>query len=310
MAKILVTGGAGYIGSILVSDLLAEGHQVVVYDNFMYKQNSLSHLVINGNLEIVVGDIRDESSLSQVINKCDFIVPLAAIVGAPACNRDAFAAKSINLDAAIRLIQLTHSSQKIIMPTTNSAYGTTIQGTITDEESNLNPISSYARHKVQVEAELLTRQNVVSLRLATVFGMSPRMRLDLLVNDMVYKALTDKSVVLFESHFVRNFVHIRDISRVIRWAISTNFSDAQVYNVGLTSANLSKKDLCSRIQKYIPEFTFLDSSYGMDPDQRNYFVSNEKIEKAGFKFEHDLDMGIIELIKGLVPLKNSIYTNV
>jgi len=310
MSKVLVTGGAGYIGSILVQDLLDDGHSVTVVDNFMYRQNSLSHLISNENLEVTVGDIRDLDLMrAQLLGK-DVVIPLAAIVGAPACNRDPFAADSINLRAAIDLIQACDPSQLIVMPTTNSAYGTTKPGTVTTEESQLNPISSYARHKVEVEECLLNHSKAISFRLATVFGMAPRMRLDLLVNDLVNRAINDRSVVLFEPNFIRNYVHVRDVSSAIRWAMNLKISDPEIFNVGLTEANLTKLELCTLIAEYLPGFDFVVSDFGKDPDQRNYFVSNEKIERAGFKFEHTLDSGIRELIRGLRPLRNQVYGNV
>jgi nucleoside-diphosphate-sugar epimerase len=310
MSTVLVTGGAGYIGSILVPELLRDGHKVTVIDNFLYKQNSLAASVIDPNLEIVVGDVRDQNTMSKLISKHDVIVPLAAIVGAPACNRDATAAESINRTAAISLIDSTSNDQLIIMPTTNSSYGTTPLGQVTTEASPLNPISTYALHKAQVEQHLLDKGNGVSFRLATVFGMSPRMRLDLLVNDMCYRAITDKSVILFEANFVRNYVHVRDVSRGIQWALSNHEAKAEIFNFGLSDANLSKRDLCLKIQQFTPEFTFVENEFGKDPDQRNYIVSNEKIESFGFKFKFDLDTGLRELLKGLIMLKNSVYANV
>lgn len=310
VAKILVTGGAGYIGSILVPDLLLEGHQVTVVDNFMYRQNSLAGSFIDPNFSVKVGDIRDKDLMKSLISIHDVVIPLAAIVGAPACNRDATAAESTNLNAAKTLIDLTSKSQLIIMPTTNSSYGTTKSGEVSTEESALNPISTYAKHKVEVEEYLLEKSNCISFRLATVFGMSPRMRLDLLVNDMCYRALNDRAVMLFEPDFVRNYVHVRDVSRVLRWAISAESQIGQVFNFGLSEANLSKRSLCEEIKKFVPEFTFLEANFGSDPDQRNYIVSNKKIEDAGFVFEYGLSRGLREVIAGLRTLKNSNYGNI
>jgi len=309
MDRVLVTGGAGYIGSILVSDLLSDGYKVTVVDNFMYKQNSLASSCINQNLEIVNGDIRDKSLVENLIANHDVIIPLAAIVGAPACNKDATAAKSTNLDAALNLISLTSKNQKIIMPTTNSAYGTTKLGEVSTESSPLNPISSYAKHKVEVEQLLMEKPLSVSFRLATVFGMSPRMRLDLLVNDLCYRAIHERSVVLFEAHYVRNYVHVRDVSRVLRWAISSERASGEIFNFGLSEANLSKRMLCEAIQRHLPDFVFVEAEFGSDPDQRNYTVSNAKIESVGFEFEYGLDRGLRELIKGLKTLRNSNYAN-
>jgi nucleoside-diphosphate-sugar epimerase len=308
--RVLVTGGAGYLGSILIPDLLSDGYSVTVLDNFMYRQNSLAAACINPNLNIVVGDIRDRTLMKKLVSSHDVVIPLAAIVGAPACNRDVTAAESINLHAALNLIEISSKDQQIIMPTTNSAYGTTKPGEISFETSKLNPISSYAKHKVEVESALMENSLNVSFRLATVFGMSPRMRLDLLVNDLCYRAIHEKSVVLFEADFVRNYVHVRDVSRVLRWAIGSEVASGEVFNFGLTEANLSKKDLCAAIQKHLPSFIFLEAEFGKDPDQRNYIVSNSKIESTGFIFEYGLNRGLEELIKGLVSLKNSIYSNV
>jgi nucleoside-diphosphate-sugar epimerase len=309
VAKVLVTGGAGYIGSILVPDLLADGHEVTVLDNFMYKQNSLASSCIHPNLKLVIGDIRDKALVKNLVGVNEVIIPLAAIVGAPACNRDATAAESINLEAALNLISIASKDQKIVMPTTNSAYGTTKPGEVSTETSALNPISSYAKHKVEVEAALMEKPLNASFRLATVFGMSPRMRLDLLVNDLCYRAIHEHSVVLFEAGFVRNYVHVRDVSRVLRWAIDSDVASGEIYNFGLTEANLSKRMLCAAIQRHVPSFAYVEAEFGKDPDQRNYTVSNSKIESAGFVFEFGLDRGLIELVKGLSGLKNTVYTN-
>ena len=309
MTKVLVTGGAGYIGSVLIPELLSDGHEVTVLDNFMYKQNSLALSCVHPNLEIVIGDIRDKSLVKRLVAEHDAIIPLAAIVGAPACNRDVTAAESTNLDAALYLISIASSQQKIVMPTTNSAYGTTKSGEVSSETSPLNPISSYAKHKVEVEAKLMEQPLNTSFRLATVFGMSPRMRLDLLVNDLCYRAIHERSVVLFEANFVRNYVHVRDVSRVLRWAIDSEKCSGEIFNFGLTEANLSKKMLCEAIQQHVPSFVFVEAEFGKDPDQRNYTVSNAKIEEAGFLFEYGLDLGLLELVKGLRTLRNSQYSN-
>ena len=309
MANVLVTGGAGYIGSVLVPDLLSDGHEVTVLDNFMYKQNSLASSCIHPHLKMVVGDIRDKALIKRLVAENEIIFPLAAIVGAPACNRDATAAESINLDAALNLISVASKDQKIVMPTTNSAYGTTKPGEVSSETSELNPISSYAKHKAEVEVALMEHPQNISFRLATVFGMSPRMRLDLLVNDLCYRAIHERSVVLFEADFIRNYVHVRDVSRVLRWAIESDKATGEIFNFGLTEANLSKRMLCEAIQRHVPSFVFVEAEFGKDPDQRNYTVSNSKIESTGFTFEYGLDRGLTELIKGLATLKNSQYSN-
>lgn len=310
MAKILVTGGGGYIGSVLVPSLLDAGHEVHVVDSFMYKENSLALSMDDPGLSISVSDVRDADRMKDAVAQADVLVPLAAIVGAPACARDTTAAESINLAAPLALFGMVGSGQRVIMPTTNSAYGTTAPGQVCTEDAELNPISLYAQHKVEVEAELMHLPGATSFRLATVFGMSPRMRLDLLVNDLTNRALVDRSVVLFEADFVRNYVHVRDVSRAIMWAIDNpDVVRGQVFNVGLTEANLSKRQLCEAIQQHVPGFMFTEAAAGRDPDQRNYIVSNEKIESAGFSFQMGLHRGLAELVKGLPTLSSKRYTN-
>lgn len=309
--KILVTGGAGYIGSILIPILLEKGYHVTAFDNFMYKQNSLNHVCYHDNFEIVRGDIRDQDALTPLLAEADCVIPLAALVGAPLCKKDPFTATAVNRDATIDLIKHLSPSQMIIMPTTNSAYGTGDENNFCTEETPLNPISQYAAEKVEVEQELMGLPNAISFRLATVFGMSPRMRTDLLVNDFVYRAVYDRSVLLFESHFKRNYVHVRDVSKAFIHAI-THFDSmkGEIYNVGLSDANLSKKELCEKIQEQLPGFTCVEAPIGKDPDQRNYIVSNEKLENTGFSPDYSLERGIRELIKGFAMIKNSIYANV
>ena len=309
--NILVTGGAGYIGSILVPDLLSQGHTVTVLDNFMFKQSSLNHICAHKNFHIVNGDIRKEEVIKPLLKQADVVIPLAALVGAPLCNKDDIAASSTNYHAIGMMLQNVHKSQIILMPTTNSAYGSGDENNFCTEETPLNPISSYAIAKVAVEQELMKHENAVSFRLATVFGMSPRMRTDLLVNDLTYRAVYDGSVVLFESHFKRNYVHVRDISRVFTHAINNiDRMKGEIYNVGLSSANVSKMELCEKIKEYIPHFSIMEASIRKDPDQRNYIVSNAKLEATGFQTQFTLDDGVIELIKGYQMIKNSIYGNV
>ena len=309
--QILVTGGAGYLGSIMVPELLREGHRVTVVDNFMYRQNSLAHVCADPNFKIVNGDVRDERVMASLTKEADTVIPLAAYVGAPICKRDPVGATTTNKDAVLSMFKNLAKAQCVIMPTTNSAYGTGGKDGHCDENSPLNPLSLYAKDKVDVEKALMERENSVSFRLATVFGMAPRMRTDLLVNDFAYRAVYDRFVVLFEAHFKRNYVHVRDVTRAFQHGMS-HFETmrGQIYNVGLSEANLSKMELCQAIQKHIPDFTFLEAPVGKDPDQRNYIVSNAKIEKTGFKPAHTLDMGLRELIKGFTMIKNSIYGNV
>lgn len=309
--NILVTGGAGYLGSTMVPDLLNAGHKVTVLDNFMFRQTSLNHACHHPNFSVVKGDIRIESTMAPLIQKADIIIPLAALVGAPLCSLDPVGATTINHDAISLMLKLLSKRQIVLMPTTNSAYGTGDENNFCTEDSPLRPLSLYAKEKVQIEKELMQRNNAISFRLATVFGMSPRMRIDLLVNDFTYRAVHDRFVVLFESSFKRNYVHVRDVSRVFLHAIA-NFDKMknQVYNVGLSDANVSKKELCEHIQKQVPDFIFLDAPVGKDPDQRNYIVSNAKLETTGFKTAFSLDTGIRELVKGYTMIKNTQHGNV
>ena len=309
--NILVTGGAGYLGSTMVPDLLKAGHKVTVLDNFMFKQTSLNHCCYHPNFSIVKGDIRQKDTMMRLMKSADVIIPLAALVGAPLCSLDPIGATTINHDAIELMLKLLSNEQIVLMPTTNSAYGTGDKDNYCNEDSPLRPISQYAIEKVGIEKELMQHPNAISFRLATVFGMSPRMRIDLLVNDFTYRAVNDGFVVLFESHFKRNYVHVRDVSRVFQHALNNhNDMKGEIYNVGLSDANVSKKELCEHIQKQIPKFIFIDEQIGKDPDQRNYIVSNEKIQSTGFETEFSLDRGIEELIKGYKMIKNSLYGNI
>jgi len=309
--KILVTGGAGYIGSVLTPELLRNGHDVTVVDNFMYEQNSLAHVCYLPSLEIVRGDVRSREIMKSVLANQDAIIPLAAYVGAPLCARDPVGARTVNKEAIELMLELISPDQLILMPTTNSAYGSGDKNNFCTEDSTLNPISQYAIDKVAVEKMLMQHENAISFRLATVFGMSPRMRIDLLVNDFVYRAVHDRFVVLFESHFKRNYVHIRDVVRVFMHALdNSSRMKGNIYNVGLSDANVSKRELCERIAKYVSDFIFLEAPIGKDPDQRNYIVSNAKIEATGFNTATSLDDGIKELIKGYTMLRNTRYGNI
>ena len=312
MSKVLVTGGAGYIGSVLVPELLRAGHEVTVIDNFMYKQSSLLDVCNYKTLQIVRGDVRDEALIKKHIKGKDFIIPLACLVGAPLCDKDSVMATTINRDAVLMVLKLREKKQRILFPNTNSGYGRMAKGVARcDEESSLDPVSLYGRLKVETEEAVLKAGNAVTFRLATVCGISPRMRLDLLVNDFVYRAVTDRAIVLFEAHFKRNFIHVRDVASAFMYAMD-NFERMKdnTYNVGLSDANLSKLELCKLIKKQVPKFVFVESDIGEDPDKRNYIVSNEKIEKQGFSTKVTLDVAIEELIKGYQVVRRDQYSNV
>ena len=309
--NILVTGGAGYLGSIMVPDLLAAGHKVTILDNFMYRQSSLNHVCNNPNFSAVKGDIRIENTVMPLLKKADIVIPLAAYVGAPLCSQDPVGAQTINHDAIMMMLKHLSNNQIVLMPTTNSAYGSGDKNNFCTEESPLNPISKYAIDKVEIEKALIQHPNAISFRLATVFGMSPRMRIDLLVNDFAYRAVYDKFIVLFESHFKRNYIHVRDVARAFQHGIANiDKMKGQIYNVGLSEANISKWELCEHIKKQIPNFTFVEAAVGKDPDQRNYIVSNAKLEATGYQTSMTLAQGIAELIKGFTMIKNSRFGNV
>lgn len=312
MQRVLVTGGAGYIGSTLVPMLLERGYHVTVVDSFMFGQDSLSAVCHHRHFDLIRGDVRDKNVMRPVIAKADMIIPLAALVGAPLCDRDPIAATTTNKDAIVWMVGELGNDQRIVIPITNSGYGVGEAGKFCTEETPMRPVSLYGRDKVETEKAVLNgHDNAVSLRLATVFGMAPRMRLDLLVNDFTYRAYHDRFIVLFEAHFKRNYIHVRDVANAFLHALGNFESMAgQAYNVGLSDANLSKWELCERIQKQLPKFIFLESQVGKDPDQRDYIVSNEKIERTGYKPCFSLDAGIAELIKGYAMIKNSRYANV
>jgi len=311
LSHILVTGGAGYIGSMLVPDLLSRGYKVTVVDNLMYKQTSLASSIRNKNLNFILGDVRNENLMLGLVSKADVVIPLAAIVGAPACDSDPLAAQSINKNSILWLLKQLSPSQRVIMPTTNSAYGSGDINNFCDENSPLNPLSLYAKDKVTVEKVLMENENATSFRLATVFGISPRMRLDLLVNNFAFRAITDKFVVVFEGHFKRNYIHVLDVVQAFNLALDNETSfKGQIFNVGLSEANISKIELCVEIEKLLPGFTFLEAPLGKDPDQRNYIVSNQKIESFGFKPQITLQDGLTELIKGLPMFNHKPFTNI
>jgi nucleoside-diphosphate-sugar epimerase len=309
--KVLVTGGAGYIGSILVPLLLRREDRVIVVDNFMYSQTSLLDCCHDKNMTIIRGDARDKDLISGQLKKVDVILPLACLTGAPLCSKDPIGARTTNFDAIKMILDLRSKSQIIIFPTTNSGYGIGEKGVYCTEETPLTPISLYGRLKVEIEKILLDSGNCITLRLATVFGTSPRMRLDLLVNDFTYRAVMDHFLVLFEAHFKRNYLHVRDAARAFIHCLD-NFDDIknEPYNVGLSDANLSKWELCEEIKKQVPDFYFVEAAVGKDLDKRDYIVSNAKIEATGFRPNHSLQDGISELIKGYQIIKNKQFSNV
>lgn len=310
MAKILITGGAGYIGSVLTPLLLREGHEVTVLDSFLYRQASLIDCCASSAFHILRGDCRDESLVRRALDGQEFVIPLAAIVGFPACDNDKTAAKTVNQDAVEMLLRLKAPEQKVIFPCTNSGYGLGQGQTYCTETSPINPITLYGRTKMAAEAAVLASGNAVAFRFATLFGASSRMRTDLLVNDFVYRAVFDRTLVVFEGTFMRNYLHVRDAANAFLFAID-HFDEmrGQTFNCGLSDANLSKLELCEKIKAHIPSFVYLQAPVGEDPDKRNYLISNEKIERLGYRPQYSLDFGIEELLKVYAILKKSSYGN-
>ena len=309
--KILVTGGAGYIGSILVPQLLNLNHKVIVVDNFMYNQNSLLNVCVNKNLNIIRHDVCDTSFMKDIITHVDCVLPLACYTGAPLCDKNPIAAREVNYKSVKRLSKLMSKNQLLILPTTNSGYGVGEDDIYCDEKSLLNPISLYGRLKVKIEQFLMDNTKCISFRFATLFGTSPRMRIDLLLNNFTYKAVTDGFLLLYEPTFKRNFLHVRDAaSAFLHGIVNYDSMKGNIYNVGLSNANLSKEELCQKIKGFVPSFQYTTSDFGSDPDKRNYIVSNEKIESTGFVTEFDLDDGIVDLIKGYNIIKRNQYSNI
>ena len=309
--RVLVTGGAGYIGSILCQHLLERGCQVTALDNMMYGVHSLFHLCENPRFRFEFGDARDESLVRRLVRESDVLIPLAAIVGAPACDRDPALARSVNLDAIRMLNGLRSERQLLVYLNTNSGYGASSGEVHCTEDTPLEPISLYGRAKVEAEQLIRGSANTVVLRLATVFGMSPRMRIDLLVNHFVYAAVTDGYLVIFEKDFKRNYIHIRDVADCIAYCIENPERMAGgVFNVGLDAANLSKEELALKIRQHVPTFFVHFAEVGSDPDKRNYIVSNQRLREAGFEARRSLDDGISELLKGYRMLGRRLFKNV
>lgn len=309
--RVLITGGAGYLGSILCEHLLATGFKVTVLDNLLFGQTPLFHLCANPNFDFIFGDVRDEKLLTAQLKTADVIIPLAALVGAPLCDRDPLGAQSINCDAIRTINRLRSKNQLVVYPTTNSGYGTKTGDLHCTEDTPLEPISLYGRTKCDAEADLLNSANAITLRLATVFGLSPRMRLDLLVNHFTYAAVTDGYIVIFEKHFKRNFIHIRDVADAFLHCIENSTKMVgRPYNAGLDAANISKEELALAIKKHVPNFYIHFGEIGEDPDKRNYIVSNQRLREAGFEAKRTLDDGIRELIKGYRMMKRSAFKNV
>lgn len=309
--RVLVTGGAGYLGSVLSEHLLSAGHSVTCLDNLSLGQSGPFHLCANDRYDFVRGDARDEALLTRLLPTVDAIIPLACVVGAPACQRDPWMAQTVNQDAIALLNRLRSKQQFVVFPTTNSGYGTKSGDSFCTEQTPLEPISLYGRTKVAAEAELLASPNAITLRLATVFGMSPRPRLDLLVNHFVYAAVTDGFIVIFEKHFKRNYIHIRDVADCFLHCLAN--PDRMVgrpFNVGLDDANLSKEELALKIKEHVPSFFIHFSEVGSDPDKRNYIVSNARLRDAGFAARRSLDDGIRELLKGYRMMARGPFGNV
>ena len=308
--KILITGGAGYLGSMIATYLIKEGHEVTIIDKMVFSKTSLLHLHFFKNFNFIEGDVLNKNLIKKNLKNKDFVIPLAALVGAPLCDKHPRMTKQLNVEAIRTICQLVGKKQKIIYLTSNSGYGIGKKDKYCDENSPLNPVSLYGKTKNEAEKIVIQRGNSIAFRLATVFGFSYRMRTDLLVNFMTLKALKEGEIKVFEPHFRRNFIHVRDVANAILFSIK-NFEKIKnnTYNLGLSTANITKLDLLKKIKKYVPNLKIIINNKFKDPDQRDYFVSNRKIEKAGFKASIDLDTGIKELIKVFNIIKNQKFKN-
>jgi nucleoside-diphosphate-sugar epimerase len=312
--KILITGGAGYLGSVITGHMLKEGYKVIVLDKLIFNQTSLLQYTSNNNFKFIHGDVRNEKLLEKLCNEVDVIIPLAAIVGFPACASEPDLAREINFQQIVNIVKFTNGKgKKILYPNTNSGYGLSTGQSECTEESPLTPISVYGTTKCEAENFLRTSTDSIIFRLATVFGVSPRMRTDLLVNDFTYKAITDKYIVVFEKTFKRNFIHIEDVASAFLFMLE-NYDKykGEIFNVGLSDANLSKQELLEKIQSHVKDFAVVYDDYYEDPDKRNYIVSNEKIESTGWKPKWNLDMGIEQLIMAyqmIVPKMGAEFRN-
>ena len=296
MKNILITGAAGYIGTMLCTELVSKGYSVTAVDKLKYDKNSLCHLFFNKNFKFIKEDVTKLNVMKKIIKGMDFIIPLAGLVGAPLCEKKKKEAVAINVKAIELIVKLAKKDQKIIYPTSNSGYGIGQKSKFCDENSPLNPISLYGRTKAQAEKIVMQHSNFVAFRLATIFGYSYRMRTDLIVNNFVEKAVKTKRLDIFEPKFRRNFVHIKDVVKAFIFAIE-NFKKVRnnIFNLGLSSANITKIQLAQKIKKNLKNTKIVVNKFKSDPDKRDYFVSNKKIEKAGFKAKITLEEGIKEL---------------